>query len=395
MRFLVLALLVIFLVMAFSMPPVVYVPFILLALFLYFKKKRTELAIMLVSMTLMFFVVEIAVRFVADDIFYREHERWALKTRYRPNIEATVKARFGDLVAMDALLKDALAEPHRIEFTTDGAGYRNLHDYQGEPYVILGDSFAATIGASQENTLVAQLNRRMGNHFYSRGFPGAPKDYEASAIRFQNRVSKDARFVWFMFEGNDFYRPQDGADAPYLPDFKSEWQDYLSPNRLPFLTTRVVNLMLKTARAKRKQPQESPVAVYEVAGKKIAFLKRYMEFAAAPDLELRMLATPQIMEKTACVFLIPEKYRVYKPWIDGPAVSEPSAALKSLQARFNPLHIPVVDLTPALQKAAAAAIKDGRFVYWRDDTHWNSAGIASIVDAVEGCVAKDKLRKKQ
>lgn len=375
---------------AFAMPAVMAVVFLLACLFFMVRKKGSELLLMLVSLLFVFACVEAGVRIMADDIFYREHERWALKSHYLPNVDSELQVRFGDMVAMDPSLKDMLAEPHAMVFSTDSEGFRNAKDYAGEPYVILGDSFATTIGATQPDTLVSQLNARMPQQFYSRAFPGSPQAYEAAALR-HLRMNDKARFIWFVFEGNDFQRPGEAIGAPRRPDFKQDMRDIFTPLRLPFLTTRVIRLLLKSAKAERDAKGESPVIVHNVLGKKVGFLKRYIEYAQAPALELNMLGTPEIMERTACVFFIPEKYRVYRPWIENAEpVSEPAAGLVTLQNYFGAHAIPVIDLTPALQRAASTALQDKQFVYWRDDTHWNAQGIASIVDQVEGCMKADR-----
>ncbi|MBM3561390.1 MAG: hypothetical protein FJX53_16260, partial [Alphaproteobacteria bacterium] len=44
--------------------------------------------------------------------------------------------------------------------------------------------------------------------------------------------------------------------------------------------------------------------------------------------------------------------------------------------------IAFVDLTPSLAEAAQAGLAHGRLVYWRDDTHWNAAGIDVAAAAI-------------
>jgi hypothetical protein len=389
----ILSLLTLFTAAVYALPPVLIVLFILLCAWLGYKKKRAELAMMLVSLLCLFACLEIFVRFNADDIFYREHERYALKTRYRADIDAQIAVRFGDLVAMDSSLKQKLAEPHNIDFRTDGDGFRNQADYANEPYVVLGDSFATSIGSTQDDILAAQMNKAMPGSFYSRAFPGAPKDYEKHALLFFEQ-HPDARYVWFMFEGNDFFAAGEGAEAPRRPNLRDRIRDYKSAHILPFLATRVMTLLQKTVSASLKHRGASPspvVDIFELAGNPVGFLRKYMDHAEAEQLTLSLLGTPEIMQRTACVFFIPDKYRVYKPWISkGPEVSEPPAAMAALREFFGPKKIPVVDLTPFLRQAAGDALKDGKFVYWRDDTHWNAAGIASIVPAVKDCIANDK-----
>ena len=300
----------------YAMPWIIAAPFVLLCLWLYTRKQRAELAMMLVSLLLAFACVEAYVRMDADNIFYREHEKWALKGRYRADVHDKIHVRHGDLVAMDPSLLNALAEPHDMEFITDSAGFRNAQDYAGEPYVVLGDSFAASTGTTQADTLTAQLNAAQPKTFYSRGFPGAPKDYEANAWLFVHSTPSDARFVWFVFEGNDFNFPEEQTAPPHLPTAKDWWSDNFSTRSLPFLATRFFTLLQKSAQTHMNAAKEmpSPVAIYKIAGIPVGFYKPYIDAATEKKLDLRMLGTPEIMSRTACIFFIPDKYRVYKQY---------------------------------------------------------------------------------
>jgi hypothetical protein len=380
----------------YAMPPVLGIPYILLCLWLlYWRKQKAETAMLLASMSVLFGCLEIFVRMFSDDIFYREHEKWALRGKYRANVEDTLRVRFGDMIAMDPTLKEKLAEPHDVRFVTDSLGFRNEKDYSGEPYVLLGDSFTASTGITHEQTLAAQLNAMMPSHFYSMGYPGAPRDYESNALVFLTKGHTKARFLWFVFEGNDFKLQEEMGDAPKLPSLKPAWKEYFSLRNLPFMTTRVLVIFFKAVGARTtggEEKSEDIVQVFDVGNKPMGFFGKYMHRSGSPNLEFRILGTEEVMSRTACVFFIPEKYRVYKPWIKyGTPVSEPAEGLKILKTHFKRHGIPVIDITPALQKAAKDALPD-KTVFWRDDTHWNAQGISAILPEVRRCVEQDKVR---
>lgn len=380
----------------YAMPPVLAIPYVLLCLWLlYWRRQKMETAMLLASMLVLFGILEIFVRMFSDDIFYREHEKWALKGKYRANVEDTLRVRFGDMIAMDPTLKEALSEPREMRFVTDSLGFRNEKDYSGEPYVLLGDSFTASTGITHAETITAQLNALMPAHFYSMGYPGAPRDYESKALTFLAKGHDKARFLWFVFEGNDFNYPEDASDAPRRPSTKPAWKEYFSLRNLPFMTTRVLTIFFKAVDARiegRDEKSEDTVQVFDINGKPMGFFTQYINKSGSSKLEFRILGTEEVMSRTACVFFIPEKYRVYKPWIkNGPPVSEPAEGLNVLKDYFKKHAIPVIDLTPALQNAAKAALPH-KTVFWHDDTHWNPMGISAILPDVKRCIDQDKAK---
>lgn len=81
------------------------------------------------------------------------------------------------------------------------------------------------------------------------------------------------------------------------------------------------------------------------------------------------------------VVLIPEKEQVYREILPAPHAEamRPSVELLSaVAAELERRGVEVVDLYPLFRDATAR----GERVYWRDDTHWNDAGIAIAAQAV-------------
>lgn len=92
--------------------------------------------------------------------------------------------------------------------------------------------------------------------------------------------------------------------------------------------------------------------------------------------------------RTLFVVLTPEKYGVYAPLMgDTPDGASPGY-LAALEAGLRARGIGVVNLTEPLRVAAREALRDGRTIFWRDDTHWNPAGNAAAARAIEEALPK-------
>ncbi|HTR67185.1 MAG TPA: hypothetical protein VMH85_15510 [Terriglobales bacterium] len=87
------------------------------------------------------------------------------------------------------------------------------------------------------------------------------------------------------------------------------------------------------------------------------------------------------------VLLVPNKFTVYGPLTKGPTPKvEGVLLLASLQKALASAGICAVDLTPIYQRSAAESLSQRQYLYWRDDTHWNSRGIGVAAHALMPCV---------
>lgn len=68
---------------------------------------------------------------------------------------------------------EALQAPRDTVFTTDAWGYRNRVDREAADVVVLGDSFTVGSGVSDDQTLPARLEARLGRPVYNFGIPRA------------------------------------------------------------------------------------------------------------------------------------------------------------------------------------------------------------------------------
>ena len=77
---------------------------------------------------------------------------------------------------------------------------------------------------------------------------------------------------------------------------------------------------------------------------------------------------------TLVVLLVPEKEQIHAralPPSDQRALAHGDDLLAGIQTGLEAAGTPVVNLMPVFQEATA----NGQRLYWRDDTHWNDAGI--------------------
>jgi len=173
------------------------------------------------------------------DLYYRPHEKYDAGGRYQPNVNITFPSPFGDLVAIGGDEFRSASEPRSIEFVTDAMGFRNRHEYRKGDTVLLGDSFVAGNGLSQEILIGERLSERTGRPHYAVAFP-------ANLMAYAKMLEDHGLPAYvFVFEGNDF----EGDDCkPYRPREK-KWQDSVRA-AIP-LATKTVAYKKKVSRAWR------------------------------------------------------------------------------------------------------------------------------------------------
>lgn len=139
-------------------------------------------------------------------IYYRPHELMASRSPsfggiYKPNMQFSMNALFGDIEAME---RPGVKEPHEISYITDSLGFRNPSDYNGQKYVMVGDSFVAGANDTQSCLLTEWLRRDHKVDSYNLGFPGNMDEYINRVSAFRQINGNDFRMALFVYEGNDF-----------------------------------------------------------------------------------------------------------------------------------------------------------------------------------------------
>ncbi|MDH3687139.1 MAG: hypothetical protein OEP95_12995, partial [Myxococcales bacterium] len=73
-------------------------------------------------------------------------------------------------------------------------------------------------------------------------------------------------------------------------------------------------------------------------------------------------------------------------WV-APDEALPDASWRHLEALCAEHAIACVDLTPPLRERSESLLSEGRFTWWRDDTHWNGEGIDAAAERVAATLA--------
>jgi hypothetical protein len=347
------------------------------------KSEAGSIALTALSVLIALGLLEFAVRLLPNTLMsYRPEDRLTLAgaQHYAPNAdEGVVEVPHGDLVALAGGGAAAAAEPRRVRFRTDSLGYRNDRDHAGERWIVVGDSFVVGIGTTQDEMLSLALGRRLGQGVYSASFPLEPDGYAAVIRRLEKAIAGDFRAVVLMFEGNDF---ECGGKRPKFRN----WATWVPGDLRRLRAYRVFSGM--TGRLQARIVHElgrGPVLLREVAGRPMAFYKYYVDQARRTepcDWSLYEREIKSVAARIGMLVFVPEKLRLYQPLIAGEAPLPPSPALAFVRRLAADMGVPAVDLTPVLQDAALAGAPEGRFVFWRDDTHWNGAGIEVAARAI-------------
>jgi hypothetical protein len=334
---------------------------------------------------------------------YREHEMFMRTGQvYEASVDATVFQPHGDLLAIDPLAPAELRQPRTVHFRTDSLGYRNSSGYNGQRNVLVGDSFTVGNGTDWPETLSPLLAALTGVDSYQIGFPSAPIDYERRAAWFVSMIDPQARLSFFIFEGNDFENSTGqmavlGSPRPMLPAWVAailNQYDRIRTDVLRPLWTFLAYSPIAYSASRRIERtfidrDLTQVSTYRIGGKLMGFYEPQNIASVDPHPALILDMNPNVLRRTACIFFVPSKLRVYREQLPESAqrqIAEPSPAYEVLARAYAPYELPVIDLTPILRQAAASNLAADKYVFWRDDTHWNGLGMAAVAPTVAECI---------
>ena len=349
-----------------------------------------------------FLLLETLLRFLGTGLLYRSpHERLATfdyrlgHGRYHRNQQVEMLVPFGDMVSLDRQTGPLIAEPRRVRFKTDSLGFRNDADYHQEPVLLVGDSFIAGSGNTQEDLVSAQLEQNYGIPAYNLAFPGELHSYVRYVQSFFQAHQSNARVLLFLFEGNDFppgrpkrSTPPKKTDLPPSPfeiarlELKQSLKELLV-YRYGFSLYHILN--------KRWRPDSYPrVTVVKVRGHDnlyLGFMDGYIRVTkrAAYDGGDEFLAKlARIKEHLAGILFIPTKFRVYHDFLDlEPRPPLPDAQWDYVREQGRRLGVGCVNLTGPLKEESRRLLAEGKLTFWKDDSHWNRNGMAVAARAVQ------------
>ena len=316
-----------------------------------------------------------------DRIYYRAHERLAVYDYrlglegYRKNADITVNIPFGDTYAVGTD-KNIEKEPRKVRFRTDSLGFRNDHDYHGQKYVLVGDSFVVGNGSSQEDTLGAQLRDKYGIDTYTLAHAGGILEY-VKYIRYFDKINKgDFRVLLFLYEGNDF---PEGFSRRQFALEKSYWRGFL--DWYFSLYKRTILYRYTYSLLSRRSAKPFPSEAVVVGGHRMGEFSEYIRATRRDTYRFPERVVDDrfslVAGRIEHIFFIPTKYRVYYSLLDGGARRPlPYAQWDAVRALAERFRIPCTDLTGSLVLESARLLKEDKFTYWKDDSHWNRYGMA-------------------
>ena len=295
------------------------------------------------------------------------------------------------------------------EFHPEYTEYRDASGYFNEPLpagkyydvAMVGDSFMLSLGTQNVAQVLASIS---GIPVFNHGMYGAGPFLEIRKFLEANRTDLRPRvMVWNLsarelgaplflrqpvetwFEQSEAKRSEKPAAAPRI-----RW-GALTPAELgkAWPNTSVVAYYSRIGWAQIKllvfrgwprdvrgveDPVFGPMLFY---GENLRLLPLYsaeQDAAAVVQTVKRVAEGFQGRGITLVVLLVPEKEQIHiaaLPAEEQPALAQGPALLAAIEDGLKDANVPVVNLLPVF----AAATAQGQRLYWRDDTHWNDAGI--------------------
>ncbi len=342
-------------------------------------------------------ILEILLRFLGPGRLYRSPDDMLATFDYRlghgrfkPNQQGTMFIPYGDMVVFDRKAQPAIAEARQVRYHMDSYGFRNDTDYGNEKVLLVGDSFIAGSGSSQENLLSRQLRQDYGIPAYNLAFPGALHSYVRYVQGFFKTHPSQAQVLLFLFEGNDFPipKPQKAArvnqsDSHSPPSSFKIARKELQQSFKELLVYRYAYSwyhLLKKKLRPEAYPQITVIKLKSPNELYMGFLNSYMAVTRRPSYDggeefLPKLA--RIQDQLRGIFFIPTKFRVYYDLLDLEAYHPlPHSQWDYVQKQASRLGVRCVDLTGPLKEESQRLLPEGKLTFWKDDSHWNQFGMA-------------------
>ena len=109
----------------------------------------------------------------------------------------------GEVVGNLVYFGIAPAKPHPFDLHYDHHGFRNDEDVDHAEVIVIGDSFIEANMIATSDTVVKQLERRLGLATVNLGQCGYGLRQELEVLRRFGRPLKPKLVLWFLFGGND------------------------------------------------------------------------------------------------------------------------------------------------------------------------------------------------
>jgi hypothetical protein len=346
-----------------------------------------------------FFALDVGLRQLPLDLI--SFRAWEVLTQYapydasfEPNLRFRSEVDFGDLANLANLPK--LREYRAgTTFTTDAFGFRNSPSslLAGPPDALLiGDSYGVGSTVDDTETPAVQLGSVSGCRIYNAA-GGLDLQLDQVVALAQRLGMKRGLVIDVVLESAIFLRRESPPAASVYERVVSAAPASL---RGPLIQLRglwtisplkiVVNRGVRLLEDDRILPNSYAAPVIQRTlrtGEKILFVPEDIEYArnvltVSTHRWTRFAARLEEAGLRFVVVLVPRKYTVYQPLLmeEEPLPADQlGGTLTRLEQQIRNVGIPVVNLTPAFRAEAARELDRGRYLHWRDDTHWNARGI--------------------
>ncbi|HWE50627.1 MAG TPA: hypothetical protein VG273_12590 [Bryobacteraceae bacterium] len=312
----------------------------------------------------------------------------------------TAEAAFGEEARVTNRLE--FSTFRRERFTVDEHGYRNdsLNE-AGKPRVILfGSSFSLGLSLSDEDTLSAQLTRRLGYTVYNASDVLNPVLSAGPLTRAAKAINMEKGWVLLeLLDRAPYYWAQTSAPT-FRQRLKQQARDTLAPlqsverrMRNPYVVTRVSTMLNKHFENNVVLPNAStPFAPEEVLTNSrhmLFYIEDEKFFEKPADPRLTVNAVVRLREDLAreglklAVMLMPSGYTVYYPMFrEGSGADGGGVYMEVLREQLNGAGVHVYNCLPVLREEAARELAQNRLIFWPDDAHWNPRGVAAVANAL-------------
>jgi hypothetical protein len=366
------------------------------------------------ALLVVLFAVDVFARFLPAGLYtFRAYEPMTLyhgwPGAFAPNRTYFNPRSSGDLAHFANLPGLRQFRPER--FTTDGCGNRNNPDiFEGRPadILLLGSSFTIGSGVDDSYTLSAQLQRLSGLKVYNAG--GADSDQSGWIRALAKKLKMDQTgqgtvVLEYLERSPVVQRPAPDAyvrppEADTLCKPRSLWSTRAGWSTMltnlatvsPLeLYSRNLLQMLQNDVVLPNPYKDAVVRETLTNGTPILFFGEEVSTAyAVRDVDGPIRNWKQLSDELAkahlnlVLLLVPNKYTIYYPMLRAPVRGQPQGShyLSALEGRLRQEGIPVINLTDEFMHDAASEFQHGRYIYWLDDTHWNSEGIEIAARAI-------------
>jgi len=314
----------------------------------------------------------------------------------RPNVHLDGSMLGG----LTALYRLPLERRYHYDVQFDSHGFRNDHDIEQAPIVLIGDSFVQSTLVPRQSLVSSRLSQLFGVEVANLGQGGYGPQQELAVLRRYGLPPRPRVVVWMFFEGNDLY------EAGRFEELTRDWDAILSDRNRFDKRSFSVNAVI----ALRDATTPLPTTVSDDARRKSCEFTRsrseegrtfyfFYTVRLSADDQAGLAATESSIRTARNIAAengselllayVPAKLRVYRDFCafpaDGYAQSWPLDNLSAVLGTWAAENrIAYLDLTDALKAEASR----GELVYFPDDTHWNAAGNEVAATVIANAIAE-------